>query len=94
MDYLRFHGTCGGVPARQGIEQKNVHDMESSTRIRNTIQDPKFRNSRSRRSSNPDERCNMAQQCRAQPSEAAMSEVMAEAAEEEEIKSAYPVDLP
>ena len=26
-----FHGTCGGVPARQGIEQKNVHDMESST---------------------------------------------------------------
>ena len=55
MDYLRFHGTCGGVPARQGIEQKNVHDMESSTRIRNTIQDPKFRNSRSRRSSNPDE---------------------------------------
>ena len=39
-------------------------------------------------------RCNMAQQCRAQPSEAAESEVMAEAAEDEEIKSAYPVDLP
>ena len=39
-------------------------------------------------------RCNMAQQCRAQPSEAAETEVMAEAAEDEEIKSAYPVDLP
>ena len=39
-------------------------------------------------------RCNMAQQCRAQPSEAAETEVMAEAAEDEESKSAYPVDLP